>query len=74
MRSAYGRNIHNICMLAGVTDISLVDMEHIIINPVPPGEEWRDAFLRDLLSERNLLSGFLSESEVWKMIDTVCCD
>ena len=74
MRSTYGRNIHNICELAGVTDLSEVNMRDIIINPVPTGDEWRDHMLRDLIAERDAPSGFMTELEVLQMIYTVCCD
>ena len=45
----------NICHEADVTDIRLVDLSKICVNPVPPGEEWRVEFLKDILSESELV-------------------
>ena len=74
-RSTYGRNMMNIlCRDSGVNNITEVDMTSIVINPVPPGGEWRVNFLADILHERDNNSGFLSEDEVLVMLNTVCCD
>ena len=74
MRSTYGRNIHNICQQAGVNDIRLVDIDNILVNPVPHSEQWRMSMLRDLLHERDSPCGFLSQLETFQMIHSVCCD
>ena len=64
----------NICRDSGVNNITEVDMTSIVINPMPPGGEWRVNFLADILHERDNNSGFLSEDEVLMMLNTVCCD
>ena len=64
----------NICLEAGVEDLSDVDMSSLSVNPVPPGGEWRVDLLADLLKERINNSGFLTEDEVLNMMNSVCCD
>ena len=73
-RSTYGSNCMNICLEAGVEDLSDVDMSSLSVNPVPPGGEWRVDLLADLLKERINNSGFLTEDEVLNMMNSVCCD
>ena len=74
LRSTYARNIRYICSLAGVNDISKVNINDIIINPVPAKDDWRVGMLDDLLCERDSPSGFLTELEVIKLIHSVCYD
>ena len=64
----------NICLEANATELCDVDMSSLVVNPVPPGGEWRVKLLEDLLQERDYNSGILSEEEVLQMIHTVCCD
>ena len=71
-RSTYGSNCMNICLEAGVEDLSDVDMSSLSVNPVPPGGEWRVDLLADLLKERINNSGFLTEDEVLNMMNSVC--
>ena len=64
----------NICLEAGVEDLSDVDMSSLSVNPVPLGGELRVNLLADLLKERDNNSGFLTEDEVLNMMNSVCCD
>ena len=48
-RSTYGRNYMNILHEAQVTSLEMVEMVNIVVNPVPPGEEWKINFLHDML-------------------------
>ena len=73
-RSTYGRNTMNICRDAGVNHITEVHLSAIVVNPVPPGSEWRVNLLADILHERGNNSGLLSEDEVLTMLNSVCCD
>ena len=71
-RSTYGRNYCNILRAAGVQDIASVDINLIPINPIPVGEEWRVALLKDLLDTRNDGDGFISASETDDLMNFVC--
>ena len=73
-RSTYGINYMNICNEARVADINSVDMSSIIVNPVPPGDEWRVGILLDILSERESGDGFLTPQQLNLMLNTICCD
>ena len=64
----------HICTKAQVADISSVDISSIVVNPTPPGEEWRAGMLRDILTERECGDGVLTPDEVNLLLNTICCD
>ena len=68
-----GTNIRNICRDAGVTDINQVDVQSMVVNPVPTGEEWRIPFLQDLREAAQNNPGFLNTEDMNIMIVNVCC-
>ena len=72
-RSTYGRNYMNICALSHVDAIHKVDHNEIVINPVPPGEEWRVNFLQDVLSERDSETCSFSDAEMTLLLKEICC-
>ena len=72
-RSVYGRNIGNILRVSGARTIKDVNLSNIVINPVPPGCEWRVNFLKDVLSER-LYGDSLSRDEADLILIQLCVD
>ena len=72
-RSVYGRNSRQILRLSGASAIKDVNISNIIINPTPPGCEWRINLLKDVLSER-LYGDFLSREESDLILTHLCVD
>ena len=72
-RSVYGRNIGNILRVSGARTIKDVNLSNIVINPVPPGCEWRVNFLKDVLSER-LYGESLTREESDLILIQLCVD
>ena len=60
----------NILHEAQVTSLEMVEMVNIVVNPVPPGEEWKINFLHDMLEERD--SDFLTQQQLQDCIEEVC--
>ena len=71
-RSTYGRNCMNIIREAQVRFMEEVNIQNIVINPIPPGEEWRLHLLDNLMEERDSTSGFLTTQQIDAVIDEVC--
>ena len=51
-RSDFGSNIHNLCMLNGVNNVSLVSKGSITYFPINDQDKWRIDILKELLSVR----------------------
>ena len=71
-RSSYGRNYMNIIKMTQATDMETVDPMNIVVNPIPPGEEWRLELLSDLLVARDSRPDFLSLEQINLCLEEVC--